>query len=166
MVLSKNNLANTMFNQSLLKRRIMKLNQKKSPSMALLKYILPLLLLPAMLCITAISFAKTYGIIDLMPGEKVLIQDTIKRMPPPPPEPPKPKVDKIKFPPPVKNSESEKKNSEKAPPPPPEPPKSKVDQVLFPQPVNAPKSGKKNSGEAPPPPPEPPKPKVDHVVFP
>lgn len=167
-------LANTMFNQSLLKRRIMKLNQKKSSSRAQLKYIMALLLLPVMLCITSISFAKSYGIIDLMPGERVLIQDTIKKMPPPPPEPPKPKVDPAVFPEPLKKSESEKKNSgnnsEKAPPPPPQPPKPKVDRVVFPKPLKKVESGKNNSGnnseKAPPPPPEPPKSKVDRAAFP
>lgn len=89
-------LTNTMFNQSLLKKRIMKLSQKKSPARARLKYGLVLLALPLMLCITAKTYAKPYGIIDLSPRVGVLLQDTAKvaykiklKVPPPPPVDPK-----------------------------------------------------------------------------
>lgn len=131
-----NDLGNNMFNQSLLKKRIMKLNQEKSPAKAQLKYMLVILLAPLMLCITATTFAKSYGIIDIMPGDNLTLQDTVKDKnkvaPPPPPMPPKAKA-KIN------------KGTE-APPPPPMPPKTKV---------------KGNQGtEAPPPPPMPPKGKV------
>ncbi len=139
----QNDLANTMFNQSLLKRRIMKLNQEKSSDKAALKYLFAPVLLSLMLCATALTFAKPYGIIDLMPGEEIVLQDTSKkRLPPPPPEPPQKVTNADRM----------------APPPPPEPPKAtgKVDQSRPPRPPMAPKKVTKGR-IAPPPPPEPPK---------
>ncbi|MEJ7778980.1 MAG: M56 family metallopeptidase [Daejeonella sp.] len=149
----QNDLANTMFNQSLLKRRIMKLNQEKSSDKAALKYLLAPILLSLMLCATAITFAKPYGIIDLMPGEEITLQDTSKKkLPPPPPEPPKAsgKVDKSRPPAPPMPPKKVTKRDKIAPPPPPEPPKQ---------------SGTVDK-ELPPPPPAPPKPKVGVIKFP
>jgi beta-lactamase regulating signal transducer with metallopeptidase domain len=63
-------LGNNMFNQSLLKTRIMKLQQKKSPGIARLKYLGLFLLLPAMLVLSSLSFAKSYSLVDLMPVQR------------------------------------------------------------------------------------------------
>jgi hypothetical protein len=109
-------LTNTMFNQSLLKKRIMKLSQTKSPDSARLKYGLVLLMLPLMLCITAKTFAKPYGIIDLSPSVTVSLQDTtivaykIKNKVPPAP-PVKPRIKKVKSP--VPKSVKQKKAGHK-----------------------------------------------------
>lgn len=146
----QNSLGNTMFNQSLLKKRIMKLHQKKSTRGAQLKYLLALLLIPVLLCITAASFAKSYGIIDLLPGDAVSLQDTIKKKltipPPPPPMPPK-------------TAQSKLSNKTVIAPPPPPTSRYKNKQVVAPPPPNPPNSSRTNIGNklAPPPPPMPPK---------
>ena len=60
-------LSNGMFSKNTLKNRLLMLNRKRSGQKARLKYILVLLLLPLMLCVSALSFTKTHGIIDIMP---------------------------------------------------------------------------------------------------
>ncbi|HEX3384440.1 MAG TPA: M56 family metallopeptidase [Mucilaginibacter sp.] len=60
-------LTNNLFNQSLLKKRIMMLHQKRSGSSARLKYLLVLPLLGALLCASTLAFAKDYGWIDIAP---------------------------------------------------------------------------------------------------
>lgn len=92
-------LANQIFNQSILKRRITMLNQPKSAGRAKLKYLLTVPLGVAMLCASTLAFSKTYGIVDLLP-EKVNTVDTIKKqkLPPPPPKPPQ-KIVKKAVPP-------------------------------------------------------------------
>ncbi|MHB1178515.1 MAG: M56 family metallopeptidase [Daejeonella sp.] len=161
----QSDLANTMFNQSLLKRRIMKLNQKKSSDKAALKYLFAPVLLSLMLCATAITFAKPYGIIDLMPGEGISLQDTTKKkLPPPPPEPPRKaiKADKMAPPPPPEPPKASGKVNKSRPPAPPMPPKKvgKRDRIAPPPPPEPPKKSKAADKELPPPPPEPPKPKL------
>lgn len=161
----QSDLANTMFNQSLLKRRIMKLNQKKSSDKAALKYLLAPILLSLMLCATAITFAKPYGIIDLMPGEEITLQDTSKKkLPPPPPEPPRKatKTDKMAPPPPPEPPKASGKVNKSRPPAPPMPPKKvgKRDRIAPPPPPEPPKKSEAADKELPPPPPEPPKPKI------
>jgi hypothetical protein len=63
-------LTNNLFNQSLLKKRIMMLHQKRSGSSARLKYLLVLPLLGGALCASTLAFAKDYGI-DIAPGHKL-----------------------------------------------------------------------------------------------
>ncbi len=155
-------LSNQMFNQSLLKKRIMKLSQKKSRSREMLKYALLALLIPSMLCISALSFSKSYGMMDLLPAN----QDTTKpnKSIPPPVEQskgtPQPKVQNIKFPPPVIKPAKSKSNNQVPPPPPPvEPskgkstPRPKVQNIKFPPPVVKPVKNKSNNQVPPPPPP-------------
>jgi len=60
-------LTNNLFNQSLLKKRIMMLHQKRSGRPARLKYLLVLPLLGGALCASTLAFAKDYGI-DIAPG--------------------------------------------------------------------------------------------------
>lgn len=106
-------LSNQMFNQSLLKSRIMKLGQKKSGDTARLKYGLLSLLIPCMLGVSAFSISKPYGIFDLMPAETAY-QDTVKKTAINTSSPskissakknpvkvmPKPTIKNVKFPPP------------------------------------------------------------------
>ncbi|HWD87563.1 MAG TPA: M56 family metallopeptidase [Mucilaginibacter sp.] len=61
-------LTNNLFNQSLLKKRIMMLHQKRSGSPARLKYLLVLPLLGGLLCASTLAFAKDYGWIDIAPA--------------------------------------------------------------------------------------------------
>jgi hypothetical protein len=167
------NLGNNMFNQSLLKTRIMKLQQKKSPRIARLKYLGLFLLLPAMLVLSSLSFAKSYSLVDLMPVQ----QDTIKKKTPPPPPPPAPtKVKGVEIkniPPPPPPQEPNKKVKEMEiksippPPPPVEPGKNvngeKIKSILPPPPPPTVEPSKKVKGveikSIPPPPPPPVEPK-------
>jgi len=60
-------LTNNLFNQSLLKKRILMLHQKRSGNSARLKYLLVLPLLGGALCASTLAFAKDYGWIDIAP---------------------------------------------------------------------------------------------------
>jgi hypothetical protein len=60
-------LTNNLFNQSLLKKRIMMLHQKRSGNTARLKYLLVLPLAGCLLCASTLAFAKDYGWIDIAP---------------------------------------------------------------------------------------------------
>jgi hypothetical protein len=60
-------LTNNLFNQSLLKKRIMMLHQKRSGNTAKLKYLLGLPLLSGLLCASTLAFAKDYGWVDIAP---------------------------------------------------------------------------------------------------
>jgi hypothetical protein len=129
------------FNYNLLKNRIIMLHQKRSGSLARLKYLIAVPLCAGLLCESTLGFSKDYGFINIGDNAIVNIQDTVKRkLPPPPPTPPvvlsnkapRPKVDQVKFPPPVVISD-------KAPRP-------KVDQVKFPP------RGVKHTKTPPPPP--------------
>jgi TonB family protein len=86
--ISSNNLANTFFNKSLLKQRIIMLHQKRSGNLARLKILLALPVFGMLLCASTVGISKTYGWVDLAPGQEitnksqspVLIKaDTLKR---------------------------------------------------------------------------------------
>ncbi|TKC06356.1 M56 family metallopeptidase [Pedobacter frigoris] len=152
-------LTNQIFNQSILKRRINMLNQKKSAGRARLKLLLAIPIAGGMLCASTLAFSKDYVLVDLYPekyrtdyamnqepktAKKVNVTKQ-EQVPPPPPKqvkvkfpPPKaknsPKRDQVKFPPPIVKPDVVNKN-EVPPPPPVEPPPPKVDQVKFPPPV-------------------------------
>jgi hypothetical protein len=154
-------LVNPIFSQSLLKERILRLSQERSPRSAALKYALLLLLLPMMVLTTSGTFKKSYGAFDLAIGsikiEKPRTYDAHrakntfsigidttkkKRLPPPPPEPPRLKKN-VAGVPPAKSSK----------------PTVKTDQVRFPQPAPAPKETVKKVDQVRFAPPRPPKPK-------
>ena len=90
--LSGSSVTHSFFNYNLLKRRIIMLNQKRSGNLARLKYLIALPVCTGLLCISTLSFSKSYAIIDLMPGKA----DTTLIPPPPPPEPP-PLKNVVKF---------------------------------------------------------------------
>jgi len=60
-------ITNSFFNYNLLKKRIIMLNQQRSGSLARLKYLLAVPLCAALLCVSTLSFSKTYGWVDLAP---------------------------------------------------------------------------------------------------
>lgn len=93
-----NTLTNNFFNKNLLKQRIIMLHQKRSGGLARLKLLLILPLCAGLLCASTLAFAKSYAYIDLLP-HKVVADKLNQQVPPPPP--PKPKVDQVRFPPPV-----------------------------------------------------------------
>jgi hypothetical protein len=134
------------FNYNLLKKRIIMLHQKRSGSLARLKYLIAVPLCAGLLCESTLGFSKDYGFINIGDNTIATVQDTVKRKLPPPPPPtppvvisnkaPKPRVDQVKFPSPVVISNKI--------------PRPKVDQVKFPPPVVKPT-------KTPPPPPTPPK---------
>ncbi|MBL4679043.1 MAG: TonB family protein, partial [Mucilaginibacter sp.] len=64
------------FNDNLLKRRIIMLNQKRSGKLARLKYLVAVPLCAGMLCTSTLLFSKDYGVIDLAPGKKAITQTT------------------------------------------------------------------------------------------
>jgi len=104
-------ITHSFFNYNLLKKRIIMLNQQRSGSLARLKYLMAVPLCAALLCISTLSFSKTYGWVDLAPRHKIITPKPIPHSPQPVPQagkvtPPKPKVDVVMFPPPiiVKNS--------------------------------------------------------------
>ncbi|GAB3906496.1 M56 family metallopeptidase [Mucilaginibacter boryungensis] len=100
-------MANNFFNKNLLKNRIMMLHQKRSGSLARLKYLVALPLLAGMLCLSTLGFTKNYSMIDLAPAKAVThanapamnqnksklpitlpdksVQPQTPKMPPPPP---------------------------------------------------------------------------------
>jgi len=71
-------MANNFFNKNLLKNRIMMLHQKRSGSLARLKYLVALPLLAGMLCLSTLGFTKDYKTIDIAPA-KVIV--TVKNTP-------------------------------------------------------------------------------------
>lgn len=138
-------ITHSFFNNNLLKRRILMLNSKRSGKLATLKYLVIAPLFAVMLCISTLSFSKSYGWFDVAPKQQV---------PPPPPAPPsknkapnvkindvKPKA--VKFPKPVVTS-----------------PKAKnTDRVKFPRGTvlpNPPTPKAVTKRQPPPPPPAPP----------
>jgi hypothetical protein len=73
------------FNYNLLKKRIIMLHQKRSGSLARLKYLVTVPVCAGLLCSSTLAFSKTYRILDLFPQRT----DTIRKIaPPPPPRPP------------------------------------------------------------------------------
>jgi beta-lactamase regulating signal transducer with metallopeptidase domain len=131
-----NQLANQMFNQSILKKRIKMLNKEKSAGRTRFRLLLALPIAGGMLCASTMAFTKDYAMIDLYPKQyesvkaapqepvktkstKQAPKKTVKRdqvkFPPP-----IVKKDKIKFPPPIV------KPDKAVPPPPPAPPKAEL----------------------------------------
>lgn len=104
--LSGSSITHSFFNYNLLKKRIIMLHQKRSGSLARLKYLLAIPICAGLLCASTLAFSKTYGWIDVAPhhlnyADTVrhahIIRDTDKTHIPPPP-PPAPPVKRVKFP--------------------------------------------------------------------
>jgi hypothetical protein len=77
------------------------LHQKRSGSLARLKYLVAVPIGAALLCASTLGFSKTYGWIDLAPQtlkQSVQTPPQQAKLSPPPPEAPKPKQDQVKFP--------------------------------------------------------------------
>jgi hypothetical protein len=100
--LSGSSITHSFFNYNLLKKRIIMLNQKRSGSLARLKYLLAVPICGGLLCASTLAFSKNYGWVVLMKQKS----DTIAKPPPPPPAPPKVKVTDVRLlpPPPPPNS--------------------------------------------------------------
>lgn len=64
-------IAHSFFNYNLLKKRIIMLNQKRSGSLARLKYLAAVPLCVGMLCASTLVFSKNYAFIDLAPAKPV-----------------------------------------------------------------------------------------------
>jgi TonB family protein len=60
---------NSFFNYSLLKKRIIMLNQQRSGNLAKLKYLVALPIFAALLCASTLAFSKTYGWVDIAPAK-------------------------------------------------------------------------------------------------
>ncbi len=172
-----NQLANQIFNQSILKRRINMLNKERSAGRARLKLLLALPIAGGMLCASTMAFTKDYAMIDLYPEKyestQSVKQDTSKK-----------KATELKT---VRSKSGTKAKTVKFPPPivTPDPPvaprpKKQADNVKFPPPIVKPdapakhkkaKSGKTVKFPPPivvpdkplPPPPPPVEPKKDEV---
>lgn len=98
--MSEISLTSNFFNKNLLKNRIMMLHQKRSGSLARLKYLVALPLLAGMLCISTLGFTKNYTVIDLVPGHNAAdvikpINHQHKALPAPPVPPPASKAKTI-----------------------------------------------------------------------
>ncbi len=63
-------ITHSFFNYNLLKNRIIMLHQKRSGSLARLKYLIILPICAALLCASTLGFSKTYGWVDLAPKHK------------------------------------------------------------------------------------------------
>ncbi|MGZ3757195.1 MAG: M56 family metallopeptidase, partial [Mucilaginibacter sp.] len=132
---------NSFFNYNLLKKRIMKLHQQPSGNLARLKYFVAVPVCAALLCVSTLSFSKTYGWVDIAPQQQVPpppppappVHAKEHKAPPPPPEPPASVKDHKAPPPPPEPPVSQSKNTDKAGRP--TPPKRKVNAVKFPPPV-------------------------------
>ncbi|NRF40313.1 M56 family metallopeptidase [Pedobacter foliorum] len=78
-----NQLANQIFNQSILKRRINMLNKERSAGRARLKLLFALPIAGGMLCASTMAFTKDYAMIDLYPEKyestQSVKQDTSKK---------------------------------------------------------------------------------------
>lgn len=75
--ISGSSVTHSFFNYNLLKRRIIMLHQKRSGSLARLKYLIALPVCAGMLCASTLGFSKTYGWIDLAPMKT---RDTTKNV--------------------------------------------------------------------------------------
>ena len=79
-----NQLANQIFNQSILKMRINMLNKKKSAGRARLRFLLALPVVGGMLCASTMAFTKDYATVDLYPKKysqvSEVAQDTLKKV--------------------------------------------------------------------------------------
>lgn len=90
-------ITHSFFNYSLLKKRIIMLNQKRSGNSARLKYLIAAPICAGLLCASTLAFSKDYGWIDLDPA-KVIVTSI---MPPPAIDTTKKaQHGKVKFPPP------------------------------------------------------------------
>ncbi|MEN0055589.1 MAG: TonB family protein [Mucilaginibacter sp.] len=88
--LNGTSLTNSFFNYNLLKKRIIMLNQKRSGSLARLKYLMAIPIFGASLCASTLGFSKNYGWIDLAPQHPIVDSSEQAKhhlMPPPPPPP-------------------------------------------------------------------------------
>jgi hypothetical protein len=103
--LSGSPITHSFFNYNLLKKRIIMLHQKRSGSLARLKYLLALPICGGLLCASTLAFSKTYGWVDIAPHhlyatntglQTHTAKDTDKNHIPPPP-PSAPPVKRIKF---------------------------------------------------------------------
>lgn len=172
-------ITHSFFNQNLLKKRIIMLDQKRSGKLARLKYLVAVPLCAALLTESTLGFSKSYGVIDI--GQQKIEIDTAKktkatgtRLAPPPP---KPNVSQVKFPQPAKKSARPVKfpppvvrsDDKKLPPPP--PPTPSASQVKFPLPAKMPARMVKfpppvvrpNDKKLPPPPPPAPPKKSERI---
>ncbi|RZK50253.1 MAG: M56 family metallopeptidase [Pedobacter sp.] len=134
-------LSNQLFNQSLLRNRIIMLNKKKTTGFARFRILLSFPLAMLMLVASTKAFSKNYALIEIFPKQKTLdipVQD-VK-----PQDPKKAKKNQVKFPPPIV-----KPDAKKVPPPPVDPSDAnkKKNQVKFPPPIIKP-----DAKEVPPPP--------------
>jgi TonB family protein len=75
--INDNVLTNTLFNKSLLKKRIIMLYQKRSGKSARLKYLLALPVCAGLLCASTLGFSKTYALVDLAPGHKGITKNAM-----------------------------------------------------------------------------------------
>jgi len=62
-------IAHSFFNHNLLKKRIIMLHQKRSGSLARLKYLITLPLCAGLLCASTLGFSKNYAVLDLSPAK-------------------------------------------------------------------------------------------------
>jgi beta-lactamase regulating signal transducer with metallopeptidase domain len=67
--LNGSSVTHSFFNYNLLKKRIIMLNQKRSGSLARLKYLMAVPICAAALCASTLGFSKTYALIDLAPRQ-------------------------------------------------------------------------------------------------
>jgi len=103
--LSGSSITHSFFNYNLLKKRIIMLHQKRSGSLARLKYLLAVPICGGLLCASTLAFSKTYCWVDIAPHANYadtgrqfhILRDTDKTHIPPPP-PPAPPVKRISFP--------------------------------------------------------------------
>ncbi len=65
--LGGSSITHSFFNYNLLKKRIIMLHQKRSGSLARLKYLLAIPICGALLCASTLAFSKTYGWVDIAP---------------------------------------------------------------------------------------------------
>jgi len=107
--LSGSSITHSFFNYNLLKKRIIMLHQKRSGSLARLRYLLAIPICGGLLCASTLAFSKTYGWVDIAPHHSInanttpqahVVRDTDKTHIPPPP-PPAPPVKRVKFPAPI-----------------------------------------------------------------
>ncbi|GAB2976810.1 hypothetical protein GCM10027049_09660 [Mucilaginibacter puniceus] len=105
-------ITHSFYNLNLLKNRIIMLHQQRSGNLARLKYLVAVPIGAALLCVSTLGFSKTYGWIDLAPQtfkqstqtppqQKTPVAKKQVKLSPPPPERVKPKIDVVKFPPPI-----------------------------------------------------------------
>jgi len=65
--LSGSSITHSFFNYNLLKKRIIMLHQKRSGSLARLRYLLAIPICGGLLCVSTLAFSKTYGWVDIAP---------------------------------------------------------------------------------------------------